>query len=282
MTGGSWLDDSQACVELVTRLAGVSVAISAAEWLVARRVFSDDAVLGWPLLRRRSRLRGDGGVARALGMLFGERGFAVLQAARLLAGLTLMFLFAHPAARPAALFVALVAACLTNLRQFGLGVIGGDRMRLCVLGALTLRELAPDSQLAAQATLWFIAGQCALAYVTSGLLKLWRTPEWRNGSAVGLLLRAKFMGDAGLAAWLLAHPEGNRVLTWGVLALEVGFPLALLGGPPVTAGFVAGAFLMHLGIGHFMGLAPFLWAFLASYPAVLFASQAVGEFLFAQ
>lgn len=282
MSDFAWLHDPWACVELVTRLAGVSVAVSAAEWFTARRAFADDAVLGWPLLRQSSRLRGDGPVARALGALFGAHGFAALQIVRLLAGLALVLAVAHPVARPAALFVATVAACLTNLRQFGVGVIGGDRMRLVVLGALTLREIAPDSVRAASAVLWFIAGQCALAYSTSGLLKWWRTPEWRNGSAVGLLLRAKFMGDAGLAAWLLAHPGINRTVTWGALALEVGFPLALLGGPAVAAGFVAGAFLMHLGIGQFMGLAPFLWAFLASYPAVLFASQAVGKFLFAQ
>lgn len=280
MNGFAWLHDPWACVELVTRLVGVSVAVSAAEWLVARRAFAEDGVLGWPLLRSRSRLRGDGSVARVLGGLFSARGFAGLQMARLLAGLALVFAVADPVARPAALFVATVAAGLTNLRQFGVGVIGGDRMRLAVLGALALREIAPDSARAASAALWFIAGQCALAYVTSGLLKWWRTPEWRNGSAVGFLLRAKFMGDADLAAWLLAHPGSNRVVTWGVLALEVGFPLALLGGPTVAAGFVAGAFLMHLGIGHFMGLAPFLWAFLASYPAVLFASQAVGNVFF--
>lgn len=279
MSDFAWLHDPWACVELVTRLAGVSVAVSATEWFTARRAFADDAVLGWPLLRQSSRLRGDGPVARALGALFGAHGFAALQIVRLLAGLALVLAVAHPVARPAALFVATVAACLTNLRQFGVGVIGGDRMRLVVLGALTLRELAPDSELAARATLWFIAAQCALAYCISGLLKCWRTPEWRNGTALGLLLSDGFMRDRRLADWLAAHPRVSRTATWGVLALEVLFPLALLGGTPVAVVFVAGAFLMHLGIGHFMGLAPFLWAFLASYPAVLFVSAQVRGWL---
>ena len=279
MTDPAWLRDPWACVELVTRLAGLSVAVSAAEWLAARRAFADDTVLGWPLLRQQSRLRGDGPVARSLGALFGARGFAALQVVRLLAGLALLGLVAHPVVRLAALFFATVAACLTNLRQFGVGVIGGDRMRLLVLGALTLRELSPDSELAARATLWLIAGQCALAYGTSGLLKWRQTPEWRNGSAVGLLLRHEFMGNAGIAAWLNARPAVNRTVTWGVLGLELFFPLALVGGVPVAAGFVTGAFLMHLGIGHFMGLAPFLWAFLASYPAVIFTSAQVRGWL---
>ena len=279
MNGLVWLHEPHACVDLVTRLAGLSVAVSALEWWVARRAYADDAVLGWPLLRQRSRLRGDGGVARILGRLFGARGFAALQAARLLAGLTLMFLFAHPVARPAALLLATVAAGLTHLRQFGLGVIGGDRMRLCVLGALTLRELALDSELATQGALWFIAGQCVLAYCTSGVLKWRQAGEWRQGTALALLFRQEFMGDVRLAGWLAAHPAVNRAATWSVLALEIAFPLALLGGVPLAVVFVTGAFLMHLGIGHFMGLAPFLWAFLASYPAVLFTSAQVRGWL---
>lgn len=279
MNPSVWLHDPAACVELVARLVAVSAACSATESLVARRVFVDDALLGWPLLRKHSRLPGDGPVARALGVLFGGRGVLWLHGARLLAAVLLFGMVQNDLVRSASLFVLFVAQCLLHLRQFGVAIIGGDRMRMLVLGALTLRELAPESALAAKAALWFIAGQCALAYATSGLLKWRRTPEWRNGTAVGLLLRAEFLGDVGIAAWLTAHPGMNRVATWGVLALEVFFPLALLGGTPVAVVFVAGAFLMHLGIGHFMGLAPFLWAFLASYPAVLFTSVQVRAWL---
>ena len=279
MSDLAWLRDPWECVGITTRLAGLSVAVSAAEWLAARRSFADEAILGWPVLRSQSRLRGDGPVARALGAAFSARGFAVMQTVRLLAGLALLGFATHDLLRPAALFLAFIAACLTNLRQFGVGVIGGDRMRLLVLGALTLRELAPDSGPAARAVLWFIAGQCALAYAVSGALKWCQTPEWRNGSAVGLLLRQEFMGDARVADWLTARPAVNRAMTWSVLALEAAFPLALLGGPWLAAGFVAGALLMHLGIGQFMGLAPFLWAFLASYPAVIFTSASVRRWL---
>jgi hypothetical protein len=96
---------------------------------------------------------------------------------------------------------------------------------------------------------------------------------------VGLLLQHEFMGDARIAAWFNTHPVMNRAITWAVLTLEVFFPLALVSGVPVAAVFVTGALLMHLGIGHFMGLAPFLWAFLASYPAVLFTSAQVRNWL---
>lgn len=272
MTDLAWLRDPLACLELTTRLVGLSVALSAVEWLMARRAFAEEAILGWPLLRRNSRLNPAWPGVGALQGLFRARGFAALQVLRLLAGLALLSLVAHPALRPASLFLATMAACLTNLRQFGVGVIGGDRMRLCVLGALTLRELAPTSALAAQATLWFIAGQCALAYGTSGLLKWRRNPEWRRGRAVGLILRQECMGTSRFVTWINCCAGVNRTITWSVLALEVLFPLALLGGLPMASVFVAGAFLMHLGIGHFIAMPSFLWAFLSAYPAVLFAS----------
>ncbi len=278
MTDVAWLRDPFACVELVTRLAGVSLAISAAEWLVARNAWVDATVLGWPLLRQRSRLRGEGPVTPGLDRLLSASGFTGLQVARLLAGLALVLFPAHPVVRPLALWLGVVAAGLTNVRQFGLGVLGADRMRLAVLGALVLRELAPASAPVAQAVLWFIAGQCALAYGTSGVLKL-TTPAWRSGEAIGWLLRQDLMGDRRLAAWLAAHPGANRLVTWSTLVLEIGFPLAWLVGGPVAAVFVGGVFLLHLGIGHFMGLAPFLWAFLACYPAVLFTSGGLRAWL---
>lgn len=273
MSPPDWLHYPVACVELVTRLVAVSAACSATESLAARRAFADDALLGWPLLRQRSRLPGDGPAARVLGLLFAERGILWLHAARLLAAGALLGLVNHDFLRPASLFVLVVAQCLLHLRQFGVAIIGGDRMRMLILGALTLRELAPESVLASKAVLWFLAGQCALAYWTSGLLKCWRTPEWRNGTAVGVLLRMEFLGDTGFASWLCVRPGLNRAVTWSVLVLEVCFPLALICSPSVAAVFVTCAFLMHLGIAHFMGLAPFLWAFLASYPAVMFVSS---------
>jgi hypothetical protein len=86
------------------------------------------------------------------------------------------------------------------------------------------------------------------------------------------LLRQEFMADHRLGNWLWAHPAANRAVTWVVLALEACFPLALVGGVPVAAVFVVGVLLMHLGIGQFFGMALFTWAFLATYPAVLFTS----------
>ena len=277
MSGMSLLHDPRACLEVTVRLIGISVAVSGLEWWTARRSFGDATHLGWPLLQLRFRLRRLAGLTCILGFVLGARGFARLQLIRILAGLVLVGFATNSVARLLALGMATAAAFLPHWRQFGVGVLGGDRMRLCVLGALSIRELAPESHRVQLATLGFIAGQSVLAYTTSGILKFQKTREWRTGTAIGLLMRHDFLGDAGLAAWLLRNPGFNRQATWGILALEVLFPLALLGGTPVAVVFVSAVLLMHLAIGHWIGLAPFFWAFLATYPAVLFCSQWVWE-----
>jgi hypothetical protein len=277
MTLDTFLRDPRACLEMTVRLIGISVAVSGLEWWVARQSFGDATPLGWPLLQQRFRFRRFTRLTHILGVVLAASGFARLQLVRILAGLVLLGAAGDPVARPIALGLATGTALLTHWRQFGVGVLGGDRMRLCVLGALSIGELAPESRRVQLATLAFIAGQSVLAYTTSGLLKFRKTMEWRDGTAIGLLLRHELLGDAALSDWLLRNPGINRLATWCILALEVLFPLALLGGPPVAAVFVGAVFLMHLAIGHWIGLAPFFWAFLATYPAVLFCSQWVWE-----
>lgn len=277
MSGIQLLQDPRACLEVTVRLIGISVAVSGLEWWTARRSFGDATHLGWPLLRHRFRFRRFAGLTRILGSILGAQGFARMQLVRILAGLALIGLATDSIARPIALGIATAAALLTHWRQFGVGVIGGDRMRLCVLGALTIRELAPESHRVQLATLAFIGGQCVLAYTTSGILKFRKTKEWRNGTAIGLLMHHELLGDATLSEWLLRNPGLNRLATWGILALEVFFPLALIGGLPVAGVFVSAVLLMHLAIGHWIGLAPFFWAFLATYPAVFFCSQWLWE-----
>ena len=57
-----------------------------------------------------------------------------------------------------------------------------------------------------------------------------------------------------------------------VLFLEMTFPVCLVTGPTIALGYLLGAGLMHLAIGHFMGLPRFVWSWMATYPAIIYAS----------
>lgn len=105
-----------------------------------------------------------------------------------------------------------------------------------------------------------VGAQLCLAYVLSGLFKL-QGAEWRDGSAVYYpLMLPQFRPWPALAdvvagsGWLVA------AVTWGTLALQLTFPLLLLQRHLRAVG-VAGALVLHAGIGVVLGL-PFFSLFM--------------------
>ena len=72
---------------------------------------------------------------------------------------------------------------------------------------------------------WAIAG---IAYTISGLDKA-MAPSWQDGSAITHLLNNPLARDYFLRDMLLSTPEWFRqILTWGTLALEIGFGFLIL------------------------------------------------------
>lgn len=69
----------------------------------------------------------------------------------------------------------------------------------------------------------------ALAYTYSGYTKL-LSPSWVTGDAIGYVLHNPLARDYFLRDWFLALPaDALRILTWGVMGVELAFaPLALV------------------------------------------------------
>jgi hypothetical protein len=98
-------------------------------------------------------------------------------------------------------------------------------------------------------------------YAIAGLAKLrgggW---AWLSGDTVRLhvaheALRVGLVGGtvSPLATWLVPHAWLFAVAAWGTVVLEVGAPLAALGGRVRTA-WIVGIWGMHLGIAAVMGI----------------------------
>lgn len=64
-------------------------------------------------------------------------------------------------------------------------------------------------------------------------------------------------------------------MAWAMMLFEAAFPLALLY-PALTFPFLAAAFTFHLLNAKLLGLNRFVPAWLATYPAILFASHSLG------
>ena len=154
---------------------------------------------------------------------------------------------------------------------------GSDRLRLLVLTCLWASHLAPGGDLQ-RIALGYLAVQVILSYAMAGWVKV-VNPDWRSGRALRDVLEfSVYPVSDGLRAWATALPM-LRVLSWMVIAFELVFPLALLH-PLALRGVLAVALIFHVGNACAFGLNRFVWAWLASYPFLLwFQHDVVGPLL---
>lgn len=149
---------------------------------------------------------------------------------------------------------------------------GSDFLTLVVLTGLLISQVVGtfgNVQLGWQAGLWYIAIQAITSYFMSGAVKLLR-PEWRNGTAMTIFLNGAIYGPLSAK-----HSLRNKWLTlmgsWGFIVWEILFPLSLFD-PRLAAVFCAVAAFFHFLVFWFFGLNRFFWAWLCSFPAIIWCS----------
>lgn len=251
----------------MARGGGLAAAIAALELLWVRRALADDGVFAWPVLR--------GELAAAPGWLRGVadrvcsyRGIVAVLVIQLASAAAMPWLD-HPA--PPWLVFGCALAVAIRFRGSYNG--GSDAMLLIVVLAVGLARLAPGSQLA-EAGLAYAAAQLVLSYFVAGIAKL-PDAAWRTGRALPVLVQLPHYGAPAWAVALLSRPRIARPAGWAILALECGFPLALLHPSLCMALLMCGAGF-HLTTAIVFGLNRFLWTWLAGYPALLYWAERTG------
>jgi hypothetical protein len=148
---------------------------------------------------------------------------------------------------------------------------GSDFMTLVGLTGLLIAHTVGcwDAALGWRAALWYVALQSITSYFVSGWVKLLRT-EWRSGRALPIFLDSGIYGPLPVRS-LYRRPVVARGITWGFTVWEGLFPLALLD-VRLAAFFCASGALFHLLVFWHFGLNRFFWAWLVTFPAVLYCS----------
>jgi hypothetical protein len=255
-------------LDLTERIASLVVVLGAAELFATRAEMRPGGALDWRYLSRRTvtswvdrALR-----ARRIQRLIGYPGVLVFGVIGLI-GAALMALDPRNPIGPA----VCLAVHLILSKRHALAADGSDDMLSVLLGAAILRSLSPDPGVQIAAAV-FVAAQAALSYATSGLSKS-QSRLWWTGDGLRGTLTTQTYGHPTLARLLVAHPIVTRVMGPFTIVWESLFPLAIVAGPipTVVALIVAGSF--HVAAAFVMGLAAFLWAFGAAFPAILFTSQ---------
>jgi hypothetical protein len=246
------------------RLIGLAVTLQTVELLQLRRVYADDGIWRFQLLAReydacpaplRWLLR------RALTF----QTFTGLLWVNLVAAL-LVLLTGRLEPVPVLLGITL----LSCVRWRGAFNGGSDAMTVVILSSLSAAALFPESPSVRTGALAYIAVQTTLSYAIAGIAKL-QQARWRNGQALAALAQTAYATPA-LVSERLRDPALARLCAWSIMGFECAFGLAWLDARICLLCIAAGA-LFHLSNAAILGLNRFLFAWLASYPALLYLSQ---------
>jgi hypothetical protein len=258
--------DTLALLTLTTRLLCAGVALQSIEVLANFRELRDEGLLGW----RESRGRLFGPNGKLLGLhtwpvcllIFGIRTLAAI------AALALSF---DTTAMPYLLAVLVGTQAYYNHR---LKMVheGSDSMFLLGLVAVLGAAIEPSEPRLRAAALLFLTAQVLLAYFAAGWDKV-RAPAWRNGTLLMRALRYGAHRFEPLGDMLARRPAFAVALSWGVILIELLFPLSAFLPPPAFWIFVCAGVIFHAGVAFFMGLHGFFWSFTAAYPAIYFANR---------
>ena len=263
----------QALVEAPTLMAiratelvfALSLTIQTLEYLRMGKYTADDAFWSWQL--QRSDIP-SATVRALLDVLFKPHMHQLHLVLRLCAA---VLLAVQGASLPLIGFL-FVGNLLILIRWRGAFNGGSDFLTLVVLTGLFISQVVGafgNAELGWQAGFWYIAIQAITSYFMSGAVKLLR-PEWRNGSAMTIFLNGAIYGPLSAT-----HPLRNKWLamlgSWGFIVWEILFPFCLLD-PRLAALFCAVAAFFHFLVFWFFGLNRFFWAWMCSFPAIIWCS----------
>lgn len=257
-------------------IACLGAMISTLEWIWNWRELRDDGLFSWRVIGARSLTLGNGVTSRWLDRVLEFRIFIGILIARALLLAILPFAVWTNHLQLVVLLAVISTSFLLHLRS-PWGMDGSDQMLTQVFGALLLGFLGA-SGLALRASLWFIAAQSCLSYLTSGVAKA-ISKDWQGGKVVFGIFNTRTYGYEPVARILLRQESLTKALTWGAVIMECSFPLAILVGYPACLVFIAWGVCFHLMNAVVMGLNSFFWAFLATYPAVIYCSMIIGNSL---
>ncbi len=141
---------------------------------------------------------------------------------------------------------------------------GADKMVLLILTCLCVANLAPP---VGELALGYLGLQLVLSYFVSGWVKL-KSGAWRSGEALSdVFAHSAYPVSDSLRGWS-ERLAVMRLASRGVIVFEVLFPLTL-SHPVALAVGLSMALVFHLANAILFGLNRFVWAWLASYPALI-------------
>lgn len=269
--------DYELAIRLVECLAAVGVIISSAEFLSNRELFNDTNFMGWKVAQLHHPMLRKEPLGKFLRLLNKNIIVYFLIVARILAAVALFFA-SYQQHLLRFIFDATIAFSLVALAvRATYGRDGADKMMLIIFVAISI-SLVSGSKLATKACLFFIVGQACLSYFATGFAKA-ISQRWRKGKALIDIMSTSLWGNQNIAKMLVTRKWLALLITYSIITFESSFPLVLLVPSQIALFFLSLGVLFHLANAFVMGLNCFLWAFVATYPAVLYTGELLSRYL---
>jgi hypothetical protein len=262
--------DQDSTYALIVMLASTGIFIASVEFLTLKGDFADGGLFSWQVLRTISKATLSVGTGRPRRLISHPSFVPAVIGTRTLAALILIVLGNNHALSTACVF-AVVAASMLMYWRAPLGLDGSDQMSIIIFIAIAIHKFFPGDVHVARASLGFIATQGCLSYFVAGIAKV-ISPTWRSGEAVRRILGTRTYGTKASASLVSGRDGVCAALSWSLMLFECAFPLALAFGKTGFAVFAALGIFFHLTNAVIMGLNTFVWAFVATYPAILFCA----------
>ena len=251
---------------LMRALCALSLVVQTLEFLRLRAPLGPEGV--WSFAVQQGDLAHARAPVRALFMVLSR---PPVHAAHLVLRLVAALLLPFGFGLPLSLFLFLGTLAIL-IRWRGAFNGGSDFMTVVVTTALVIADagaLLGRAEAGAAAALWYAAVQAISSYFVSGAVKL-LDADWRSGRALPIFLDGGVHGPLAPDS-IFRGRSVSLACTWGFILWECAFPLALLA-PAIAAAFCAGALLFHLLVFRFFGLNRFVFAWAATFPAVVYAA----------
>jgi hypothetical protein len=174
------------------------------------------------------------------------------------------------------LYIVVFAVLFQFRRAFGDD--GSDQMSFIIIATMLLFLGPFTGDTTKEIGLYFIAIQSCISYATSGIAKL-VSKTWRTGQAVYKILNTAAYGSQSISSYLKGKTALGYLLCWSTIIFESLFPLSIVASGPFLWMFLIWGFFFHLSIAFVMGLNSFLWAFISTYPAIIYTSAKISEAL---
>jgi hypothetical protein len=245
------------------------------ELFTLKKEFDADGLFSWYVLQTISRATLTVGTGRSSRLVSHSFFVPAVMGARALAALALIF-FNKDQVLGMVCVLGVIAASLIMHFRAPLGLDGSDQMSLIIFVAVGVHQIFPEDAQIAQASLWFIAIQGCLSYCVAGTAKL-TSPVRRSGEAVRRIFGTRTYGTRRSAAAVRGRDGACAALAWLVIPFDCTFPIALAFGKTGSAVYAAIGIAFHISNAVIMGHNTFIWAFVATYPAILFCAMSLSQ-----